>query len=399
MTSVDSSTTTTNIDSKITEIRQNITKLETELKSRQKTEENNLKIQNICEESAYNLEDISSIQEFSLELKNLKTYYYENTSNETKLAEIQLKIENQQYSTIILNTEKQLNKLALTFESVEDLETFLYDEEKENEMQKELHELYQLRTKFRELLKAKNVCQSELSSYTNNTDSAETSDELFELINNLKVVISELDIQKQNTTKNIELIEKYKTYEKEQIMYDEMVLKIQESKIQEKAISKDLSSACVLKQLILEAESISVLNIISSINTHAQGFLDTFFEDPISIRLIPFKETKGGNKKPQINVEVHYKGMEAELSMLSGGELSRVVLAFMLALVEIFNSPIVLLDECTSSLDENLNTEVIESIKTTFQNKLIIMISHQCVAGNYDKIIELYFFFFEEVFF
>lgn len=372
------------IDSKISEIKKNINKMETELKIRQKNEENNLKIQAIHDESVYNLEDISSIDDFSLDLKNLKTYYYENTSNETKLEEIQLKIQNRQYSTIILNTEKELKKSAPKFVSVE-FES-LPNEQEEAEIQKELHELYQQKTKLDELLTAKKTCLAQLC-LDNNV--SETSDQIFELIKTLKTTVSELETQHQKAKENIELIEKYKTYEKEQIMYDEMVLKIQTAKNQEKIISKELSSACILKQLILEAESISVLNIINSINTHAQGFLDTFFDDPISIRLIPFKETKGGNKKPQINVEVHYKGMEAELSMLSGGELSRVVLAFMLALVEIFNSPIVLLDECTSSLDENLNTEVIESIKTTFQKKLIIMISHQCVAGNYDKIIEL----------
>ena len=103
---------------------------------------------------------------------------------------------------------------------------------------------------------------------------------------------------------------------------------------------------------------------------------------------MPFKETKK-SCKPQINLEIDYKGMEADISMLSGGELSRVVLAFTLALSEIFNAPVILLDECTASIDQELTSVVIEGIKNVFPNKLIVVIAHQVVSGNFDREIKI----------
>ena len=81
--------------------------------------------------------------------------------------------------------------------------------------------------------------------------------------------------------------------------------------------------------------------------------------------------------------------MEADLLMLSGGELARVVLAYTLALSEIFNTPLMLLDECTASLDQDLTSDVFEGIKEHFSGKLVLIIAHQVVSGTFDKVIQL----------
>jgi ABC-type transport system involved in cytochrome bd biosynthesis fused ATPase/permease subunit len=81
--------------------------------------------------------------------------------------------------------------------------------------------------------------------------------------------------------------------------------------------------------------------------------------------------------------------MECDLKYLSGGELSRVILAFTLALADMFNVPLILLDEVTSSLDQDMNSIIIESVKTHFTNKLVLLISHQSLTGIYDKIINI----------
>ena len=117
--------------------------------------------------------------------------------------------------------------------------------------------------------------------------------------------------------------------------------------------------------------------------------MDEFFpKNPISVRLLPFKETKK-SIKPQINIEVEHKGMESGLGRLSGGERSRVILSFTLALADIFNTPLIMLDECTSSLDQDLNNVVVNSLRNHFQNKLILMIAHQSIEGIYDNIINI----------
>ena len=153
------------------------------------------------------------------------------------------------------------------------------------------------------------------------------------------------------------------------------------------------ASTTLLREIILEAESISMLNIISSINSHTQGYLESFFPDnPISVKLVPFKETKKGSsvtKKPQINLEIEYKGMETDINMLSGGELSRVILAYALALGEMFNTPMMLLDECTSSLDQELTGVVMDGIRDHFDGKLVLIIAHQQIEGAFDLVVKV----------
>ena len=81
--------------------------------------------------------------------------------------------------------------------------------------------------------------------------------------------------------------------------------------------------------------------------------------------------------------------MDCDLKSLSRGEISRVVLAFTLALSEMFNTPILLLDECTSNLNQELIITVFDSIKDNFKDKLVILVAHQVVKGVFDKVIEL----------
>lgn len=157
----------------------------------------------------------------------------------------------------------------------------------------------------------------------------------------------------------------------------------------EEDLRKRYASACTFKEKILEAESIAITGMIKTINTHAQVYLDHFFPDePISVRLVAFKETKE-TTKPQINVEIDYKGIDHDLSMLSGGELSRVILAFTLALAEIHHTPFVLLDESTSSLDQELTSSVIEGLKENFGNKLVVVIAHQVIQGVFDRVVKI----------
>ena len=202
-----------------------------------------------------------------------------------------------------------------------------------------------------------------------------------------------LEKMKQELFIYIQNIEKYQEYEKAIETYKTWTQKVNILGEEEIENRKQYGAATMLKEKILEAESISMLNVISCINTHSQVYLDSFFTDhPISVKLVPFKETKKGknlSKKPQINLQIEYKGMEADLTSLSGGETTRVILAFTLALGEMFNTPIMLLDECTASLDQELTSEVMEGIRENFNGKLVLIIAHQVTKGSYDKVIEL----------
>jgi len=204
-----------------------------------------------------------------------------------------------------------------------------------------------------------------------------------------KNIIDEQENKKTTTNVTIENIKKYDEYIITKSNYEKWNTKLQNLKDKEKEDRDKYSASLLLKEKILESESIAVSNIIESINTHAQIYLDSFFIDnPIIVRLLSFKETKKANK-PQINIEIDYKGMECDLNSLSGGELSRVVLAFTLALAEMFNTPLLLLDESTASLDQDTTTIIFDSIKENFKDKMVVIIAHQVVEGVFDKIIKL----------
>jgi DNA repair exonuclease SbcCD ATPase subunit len=195
--------------------------------------------------------------------------------------------------------------------------------------------------------------------------------------------------KKENHENNLIQIDLWTKYQQDKKNYSDWKDKIKTLKNKEKMDRNRYTAANMLKNKILEAESISISNIIDSINIHARGYLDCFFNDhPISVQLQSFKETKKSTK-PCINTTIEYKGMECDLTMLSGGELSRVVLAYTLALSEMFNTPLLLLDECTSSLDQDLTNIVFDGIRDSFKNKLIIIIAHQVIVGTFDKIITL----------
>lgn len=208
-------------------------------------------------------------------------------------------------------------------------------------------------------------------------------------INNLQEEKVTLEKKCEKHGQNIIKIDKYKRYREELARYREWVDKVEKLKEEENDKRSRYAAAIMLKDKILQAESIAILNVINSINTHAQEYLDTFFPtDPIVARLLPFKKTKK-KTKPQINLQIDYKGMEADANMLSGGELARVVLAYTLALAEIFNTPLLLLDECTASIDQDLTGAVIEGIRNNFGNKMVIVIAHQVVSGIFDRVMKM----------
>jgi len=166
--------------------------------------------------------------------------------------------------------------------------------------------------------------------------------------------------------------------------YKNSIEKFDNDKVLERS---KINNSLLLKRLIKEAESIAIQNIINSLNTFAQNYLDIFFpSDPINVQIKAFKQIKK-HKKPQINIGITYKGVECDLQTLSDGELQRVKVAFTLALGEMYQTPFILLDECTSNLDQE-STEIVVDGMRQYPGK-IILIAHQVVTGKFNNIINL----------
>ena len=201
--------------------------------------------------------------------------------------------------------------------------------------------------------------------------------------------LAKLHQQLKNHTATLDDIAAWERYEEKRRSYEEMQQRVKDLKDKEMESRQRYGAIMTLKEKMLQAESLAMLHIIEIINTHAREFLDIFFPDnPILVQLKPFKTTKK-SVKPAINVEIEYKGMECDLTMLSGGELSRVVLAYTLALAEMFNTPLLLLDECTASLDQDMTGIVFDGIRENFNGKLTLIIAHQVISGTFDKVVLL----------
>jgi DNA repair exonuclease SbcCD ATPase subunit len=345
----------------------------------------------VCDEIKHDLEYIknymTSQQELNKEFNTLK-----NEKNNKKYSFTVMSFEKQ-----IVQQDQHIKEIELTNKQVnnnftEELLRCNIITQKQNKENLEL-----IKNNINTLKKEKCNYEKQITDYKNNhitkysrlIDVCNIKDEL----NIVMLEKKNLELKKITHEKNVQDIEKYQVYKKDKNTYDVWVNKLNLLKTEEFECRKLYAASTLLKEKILEAESIAMINIISSINTHATVYLEYFFPDnPISVKLVTFKETKKGKtikKKPQINLEIEYKGMEADINMLSGGELSRIILAFSLALGEMFNTPIMLLDECTSSLDQELTTVVMDGIRENFSGNIVIIIAHQCITGMFDKVIKI----------
>lgn len=354
-------------------------------------------------------EDIEDVDDLEEELKQLKDYLSLQKDIEKKIKDISNDISNSNFSAGVEHFEDDMTSILCKIDKIkkECSEYINYDNIEKYESEDLLEKLNINKNYKKNILRIDN----EILEITRNIEEIECKKndnkkiikDKWEIKENLPLVKEiEEEIEKimeelrKNTEKkenhenNIQKIEKYTENEKLCQEYKEWSLKCKNLQKQEKICNKKYSAAMILRETILESESIAMIQVINSINNHAQIYLDEFFPDnPISARLVPYKQTKKGDKKPQINLEIEYKGMECGLGRLSGGQKSRVVLSFTLALADMFNLPLVMLDECTSSLDEEMNSIVMNTLQQNFRDKLVIVIAHQSIEGVYDNIIKI----------
>ena len=154
-------------------------------------------------------------------------------------------------------------------------------------------------------------------------------------------------------------------------------------------LQKDMEALTRLKMTAIQVECKQLEDTVNNINTILESTLPIFFNEPISLRLLLYKKVKK-DMKPGLNLEISYKGFKYEnINNLSGGEGDRISLALLLALNSVSNSPILLLDECVSSLDAELKESCITAIKS-IPNKTVICVDHDdSLEGFYDSVLAL----------
>jgi DNA repair exonuclease SbcCD ATPase subunit len=180
-------------------------------------------------------------------------------------------------------------------------------------------------------------------------------------------------------------LQEYKSFQMELIKYKKVKSNLQNLLDSKNVLELKYHKTLLFKKKVTIAEQITLQFMINIINSHLSILLDDFFkEDPIQIYLELSNETR-----PQVNVIINYKGNKVDYKSLSTGEYARVKLAFDLTFKEILGEKIIMLDECTANLEQDLSTKIFKKIKDTFPSKTILIIAHQVITGHFDNILKL----------
>lgn len=334
--------------------------------------------------------DINYLKEYQMNQRNLEK---RKKSIEDSIRNSSFSSSYNSFKNNVSSLEKQLNKLKskCSYTSIPYTESELRDmiqvETETISLYKRLTsnkvELQIEKSKYETLLSQSQ--NDHLVKYQQIRNELQVQKEIIELRNEIETI----EKKREDHAQNLRLIDEWKRVQSDIETYNNWKDRIISLESDCDISRQKHSASMTLKEKILEAESIALLNIIDTINTHVQLYLEAFFpDDPITVSLQTFKETKK-NTKPSINLNIEYKGMDCDLNMLSGGELSRVILAYTLALGEIFNTPLLMLDESTASLDQGMTSCVFNGIKEHFNGKLVVIIAHQIVEGGFDTVIRL----------
>lgn len=229
------------------------------------------------------------------------------------------------------------------------------------------------------------------------TDISSTNEQYisqFKIVREPEIIETEIQTKETNQANYKRKIESKK--EKYQRMIEYETYKTAEKKMKlcektEKEKQDAYSCALTLQKKIKQAESIAIQSLITSINAHVQEYIELFFpSEPLVVRLSPFKQNKKKDEeKAMINFEIVYRDIDMDIGMLSGGEMARIVMAFTLAMADMSNARILMMDEPTASLDQELCSAVMAGVRTNFSDRLVLIIAHQVVSGEFDRTMTL----------
>lgn len=134
-----------------------------------------------------------------------------------------------------------------------------------------------------------------------------------------------------------------------------------------------------------------VSRILDEINVRAKYWADLLLDNDVTASLIPFKELKSKKEVvDKISLDVYYKGtkLSSYLTDLSGGQRSRLIASFSLAFPDLYNSPILILDEAFTGVDPQTLMDCLEAIHPLAQKKLILIVDHSACGYEFDHVID-----------
>ena len=169
-------------------------------------------------------------------------------------------------------------------------------------------------------------------------------------------------------------------------LYDKMQMVEEEVSKHERAYKTSLN----LLSLVQESESLAMQVFLQQLNEECEKHLEIMFGPEMTLKVIYGDQSKDKETpKYFVDVMLFRNGEEIDYSSLSGGECDRCALALFLSFNKIAKSPMLLLDECLSSLHAESVEAIVDHIKQEFREKICIMTLHQTTKGIFDQIVEL----------
>lgn len=316
-----------------------------------------------------------------------------DSNNSSKLLEEKQKGILPEYITNYLEKAGQLSKESPEISKndlvskISEYEKVLDKESKNGERLLEIKRQYDEHTRN---LENKNKILKGLGNPQKDSKTSNLEESLTEQ-NNEILNINEIIMGLQRQLNSILLIE---SYNEKVNLVKSLKKSVEENKKEKEQLNSQLEAAYILEKFVKESEVLSLENMVNIINNHAKIYLDEMFAngESIIVQLKCTSENKKGVVSLKMNTYLYYKGYEYDdIEALSGGERQRCNMAYLLAINEILNSKILMLDECLNNLDETMNTEILQFVKgcANKMNKLILVVSHEANKGNFDEVIEV----------
>ena len=163
------------------------------------------------------------------------------------------------------------------------------------------------------------------------------------------------------------------------------------------SIMKDMNSVTRLHEEVERVESDILLESIGRTETLSNEFLENCFDHPIILGLGTERESKTGKQRKH-TFHISVKSARGEGNLIdrsldgfSGGETDRLSLAFSSAISSFSPFPLLLLDECISSLDSDMKDRTIRALRQHAKktNKAVVLVCHDAVEGLFDHVCQL----------
>ena len=330
------------------------------------------------------------------DLNEQKTELINIRNSQNQINELQTQLDNKSLPSSIIKLSKEIEKVK-TFpkkfnpeKSIEELEEMIHNKtveiEKVSKMKGDYCKLNrEIKTREKRLEGINRRLNNDLSKGKDKEDVESVTTNLDNIRKNI------LDYTKSLNTfqEKLNILDNYKNHMKDVNRKDNISKEIKDKEELLKSKKINLEGAYGLEQAGKDAEIISLEKTLYNINEYAKVYLDTLFKEPISVRLENKKITKDDTKL-KMNVVLEYRGkIYNDVNELSGGEKQCCNLAFILAVNDMVGSRILFLDECLNYLDEGNNMDIISYLRENSNNKLIIVVSHEAVQGNFDDIVTL----------